>query len=743
MPDAAEHVAASAAVGSGHACNVTCVLAVRRGCIAPAMHPLVAALSVPAVLPHAITAGQIQPVSRSHPLTSARSIAPDAFRRWVIGGTLFAVTGYLAVTALNLYVAGAFDAETRRTALLTVITTIGLLISARWNPVVGGALTLTATWLEVESHFLVETSFPGAGIVLLPTLVLGFGLLLGSRVALGVAIATVVTTIVLHRLSPSMQLTGFTTVSLVWFLLFTVSVMSAWALMAFGLRGFTRVFTDMMASRQDLADTTRFAPDGILVVNSENRVLMVNPAAEALIGLRAAQIVDRLITDVLSDVGMSSDQLVRLADPASMNVVELQLSPRNVQGTTPEHVEATWYAMEGGRRQLLLHNVSQRVRAEEQRRAMELQLAHSQRLDAVGRLAGGLSHDFNNILTAVSGSAEMLRTETDPVERGELLDEIIAARDRGAALTRQLLSFARREVTQPRVIDIGEHARGLTRLLQRVAGDRQRLRFELAPDCRALVDPGQLEQALVNLVANARDAMPDGGWCEIACERVTNAAGDARVLLHVSDEGSGMTPETAERAFEPFFTTKARGQGTGLGLASVHGMAQQSNGSARIDSAPGRGTRVTIELPAVSEAATAPPDATAAPAHHSGPYSILVAEDDIGTRRIVERILRHAGYDVRTAVDGVEALAVLEAGEGPFDLLLSDVMMPGCTGPELSDRARVMRPGLPVLLMTGYAEEHLGELMSSRTARDVITKPFSGTELTNRIAELLRTTSPV
>jgi CheY-like chemotaxis protein/two-component sensor histidine kinase len=354
-----------------------------------------------------------------------------------------------------------------------------------------------------------------------------------------------------------------------------------------------------------------------------------------------------------------------------------------------------------------------------------------------------LSHDFNNILTAVSGSAEMLRTETDPVERGELLDEIIAARDRGAALTRQLLSFARREVTQPRVIDIGEHARSLTRLLQRVAGDRQRLRFELASDCRALVDPGQLEQALVNLVANARDAMPDGGWCEIACERVTNAAGDARVLLHVSDDGTGMPPEIAERAFEPFFTTKARGQGTGLGLASVHGMAQQSNGSARIDTAPGRGTRVTIDLPAVSEAATAPPDATTASAHHSGPYSILVAEDDIGTRRIVERILRHAGYDVRTAVDGIEALAVLEAGEGPFDLLLSDVMMPGCTGPELSDRARVMHPALPVLLMTGYAEEQLGELMSSRTARDVITKPFSGTELTNRIAELLRATSPV
>ncbi len=361
----------------------------------------------------------------------------------------------------------------------------------------------------------------------------------------------------------------------------------------------------------------------------------------------------------------------------------------------------------------------------------------------MGRLAGGLSHDFNNILTAVSGSAEMLRTETNLVERNELLDEIIAARDRGAALTRQLLSFARREVTQPRVIDIGEHARGLERLLQRVAGDRQRLRYDLAPDCRALVDPGQLEQALVNLVANARDAMPDGGTCCIACERITNAAGDPRVLLHVSDDGTGMTSEVAERAFEPFFTTKARGQGTGLGLASVHGMAEQSNGTARIETAPGRGTRVTIELPAVSEAATVVPAVSNVLAERSGRYSILIAEDDNGTRRIVERILRHAGYDVHTAVDGLQALALIEAADEPFDLLLSDVMMPGCTGPELSDRVRAMYPGTPVLLMTGYAEEQLGELMSNQAARDVITKPFSGSELTNRIAELLRTAGAV
>ncbi len=687
--------------------------------------------------------GQIAFVSKSLSLTSAQNIAPEALRRWVINGTMLASGGYLAFTILNLSVDGAFSEVSRRTALLALITALSLVITMRWSPVLGGSLTLVATWLEVQYGFLASLTFPAPGIVIMPTLVLAFGFLLGTRVTLGVAIATVVVTIMTHRLSPGMQLTGFTTPSYFWFLMFTVSVMSVWALVAFGLSGFTRVYKTMTASRQDLADTIRFAPDGILVVDRANRVLLVNPAAEALFGLRDSDIVDRPIADVLSDVSGRSDQLLELAHGSSAGTVTLQLSARDTASPDAIHVEATWHTMRGGRRQLLLRNISQRVRAEEQRRVMEIQLAHAQRLDAVGRLAGGLSHDFNNILTAVSGSAEMLRTESDPVERNELLDEIIAARDRGAALTRQLLAFARREVRQPRVIDIGEHAQGLERLLQRVAGDRQRLRFELTPGCRALVDPGQLEQALVNLVANARDAMPDGGWCVVSCERMEDATGDVRVLLHVSDDGAGMTPEVAERAFEPFFTTKARGQGTGLGLASVHGMAEQSNGSARIETAAGRGTRVTIDLPAVNAAPTVVPDLTAVPSQRSDPYTILVAEDDSGTRRIVERILLHAGYNVRTAVDGLEALALLDAGEGPFDLILSDVMMPGCTGPELSDRVRIMYPGTPVLLMTGYAEDQLDALLTNRTARDVITKPFSGSELTNRIADLMRAESPV
>jgi CheY-like chemotaxis protein len=255
------------------------------------------------------------------------------------------------------------------------------------------------------------------------------------------------------------------------------------------------------------------------------------------------------------------------------------------------------------------------------------------------------------------------------------------------------------------------------------------------------VDPGQLEQSLVNLVSNARDAMPSGGTCTIIIERITDTSGAPRVRLHVEDEGVGMSDEIATRAFEPFFTTKPRGQGTGLGLASVHGMAEQSDGSAQITSRAGHGTRVTIDLPWVEAAASRIPDTEVPSPSRSGPQSILVAEDDSGTRRVVQRILEHAGYIVQTADDGTEAMALIENAAVSFDMVLSDVMMPGHTGPEIMDRVRARRPGTPVLLMTGYAEEQLSELLAAGPGREIITKPFSTESLLARVAALLNATA--
>lgn len=678
-------------------------------------------------------------MTRHISLSSARGIAPQAFRRWVISATSLAVLGYATFLVLDAREHGIASAIMGRNSIMTLLSLCAVAFSTRGNPVVGGMITLTSTWLEVETQFLIDPVFPSAGILILPVLLLGFGLLLGARAACVVAAITVVSTIATHLQSPTMQRTGLTAESMYFFAMHTISIFSTWALLYLSLSGFGRVFEAMEANEQDLADTIRFAPDGILVTDRKHLVRLANPAAERLLGLSSDRLIPRTVEAILTDAAARRDQLDAIVRETGQTPLELQLAAGD---GTAVHIEATWRGMEAGRRQLLLRDISQRVRAEEQRRAMELQLSHAQRLDAVGRLAGGLSHDFNNILTAVSGSAELLRGETDPTERDELLDEIIAARDRGAALTRQLLAFARREVTQPRVIDLAEHVRSLERLLQRVAGDRQRLRLELEPECRVRVDPGQLEQALVNLVANARDAMPGGGCCTVRVSRTVTSGPGARVLLDVIDEGVGMSVDIASRAFEPFFTTKARGQGTGLGLASVHGMAEQSDGSARIVSTPAKGTHVTIDLPAVDEAATPVVVQPVISAPHTGPRSILVAEDDSGTRRIVERILQHAGYRVTTAADGTEAMALLDAATTSFDFVLTDVMMPGHTGLEIADRARALSPGTPVLLMTGYAEEQLGDLLSGRPEREVITKPFSGSALTLRIAELLQSSSP-
>jgi PAS domain S-box-containing protein len=631
--------------------------------------------------------------------------------------------------------AGMLVALTGRNGIMTLVTLLTVFIAVRWNPLTAVTLALAACWLEIETAFLLNPLFPSPGVLVLPVLLLALGLLLGLPVAFVAACVTVVATIATHLASPAMRTTGVTPDSIYFFVLHAVSMFATWTLLALSLTGLTRVFNAMTANEHDLADTIRFAPDGILVVDQQNRVMLANPAAEALLGLPRDRLIGRPIAAALAAVDGRRDQLDAVASEQGQTPIELHLVAR---GDAQARVEATWRGMEGGRRQLLLRDVSERVRAEAERRDMELQLSHAQRLDAVGRLAGGLSHDFNNILTAVSGSAEMLRIEQNPQERNELLDEIIAARDRGAALTRQLLAFARREVTQPRVFELSAHIRGMERLLQRVAGDRLLLRLELSPDSRVRVDPGQLEQALVNLVSNARDAMPNGGWCTISVVQIVTGEGARRILLHVADAGVGMTRDVLSRAFEPFFTTKARGQGTGLGLASVHGMAEQSDGSVRIESTAGEGTRVTIELPAVSEPPTPAEPTLMTPTPHTGPRSILVAEDDSGTRRVVERILRHAGFSVTTAADGSEAMALLTSVVIPFDVVLTDVMMPGYTGLEIADHLRARYPGTPVLLMTGYNEEQPGDLMGDRTERDVITKPFSGSELLARITGLFR-----
>lgn len=676
-------------------------------------------------------------VDRYPSLSSVQSLAPADFRRWVLGGVSITLLGYITISAVAIWQFGfAGEIGVVPQLLAAAVCAVALLIAVRGHEVSGGLIALSATWCELHYGFIISPVFPTSGMLILPVLMIGFGLLLGARIAFIVTIFSIITSIALHVLSPALRSAPLSGSTIYWFAQHAIAMSAAWGLLALSLSGFGRVFYQMVREEHDLADTIRFAPDGILVLHGDGHVILCNPAAEAVLELPAEKIVGRSIAELLSAATHRSDVDELVGKDTGETPIALELARHD---GTPVHVEATWRRMEGDRRQLLLRDVSERMRADDERRSMELHLAHAQRLEAVGQLAGSLSHDFNNILTALGGSAELLREETDAAERSALLDEIFAARDRGATLTRQLLAFARREVIQPRVIDVAELVRALERLLQRVAGDRHRLRFELAPGCRVRADVGQLEHALVNLVSNARDAMPEGGICTITVERTIDAKGVRWVQLHVTDQGAGMTDEIAARAFEPFFTTKTRGQGTGLGLASVQGTAVRSGGHARISATPEGGTRVSMELPFVDELPTVTVPLRHESTPRSGPFTILVAEDDDAARSVVDRMLRRVGYTTILASDGAEALRVIAETDATVDLLLTDVMMPALTGPKLAERVRDLKPQLPVLFMSGFAEETIGDLGALSVGRDLITKPFTSAELANRVAELLRT----
>jgi hypothetical protein len=377
----------------------------------------------------------------------------------------------------------------------------------------------------------------------------------------------------------------------------------------------------------------------------------------------------------------------------------------------------------------------------EEQRALQEQLQQSQRMEAVGRLAGGVAHDFNNLLTVIGAGAEFLRESPDPDVRA-LAEEIGAAQERGARLTRQLLAFARRDVIQPRPVDLCTVVQDVEPLLRKLAGAEAPLRLDLAGPAWIVADPGQVEQVLLNLVSNARDAMPGGGPLEVAVSTGSTDGGhtpEGFVCLRVRDFGSGMTDEVRRLAFDPFFTTKPRGKGTGLGLPMVHGIVTQNGGRVELDTGPGRGTTVTVLWPETS----APSERAPAALRPSGERvqasgTVLLVEDDEPARGLIRLQLQRAGYRVLEAHDAPTAEAI--AGVERVDLLLTDVVMPGPSGIDLARRLRAVRPELPVLLMSGYLDDP--RVMESGLDPDlrILFKPFRGEELRTQVAEALRGT---
>ena len=387
-------------------------------------------------------------------------------------------------------------------------------------------------------------------------------------------------------------------------------------------------------------------------------------------------------------------------------------------------------------------DITERKRAERERTELERRLQQAQRMESVGQLAGGIAHDFNNLLAVILNYSSFIRGEIgddDPIR--DDVEEIQRAAERAAALTHQLLVFSRRELVEPETIDLNAVVADMHKLLLRTLGEDVKLGTALAPGLAPVeADRGQIEQVIVNLAVNARDAMPQGGTLMIETANVEPATGGGRrVSLRVTDTGCGMEDMVAARAFEPFFSTKPRGKGSGLGLATVYGIVAQAAGEIELDSAPGRGTAVELRLPA-AEASGAPVPAPRrrAVAAGQGHETILVVEDEHAVRELTARILSRRGHEVLSAGSPTEALHVFANHEWPIDLLLTDVVMPDMSGKELAERIRHRQPRLRVLYMSGYDDEIVSRHGVVEAGASFLQKPFDAQGLVARVDEVLR-----
>jgi two-component system, cell cycle sensor histidine kinase and response regulator CckA len=388
-----------------------------------------------------------------------------------------------------------------------------------------------------------------------------------------------------------------------------------------------------------------------------------------------------------------------------------------------------------------------------ERRDMEEKLRQSQKMEAVGRLAGGVAHDFNNLLTVILGYTGLLQRSLRDAGRdrdAEAIEQIRVAGNRAASLTQQLLAFSRQQVLQAKVLDLNAVVSNLAPMLQRVIGEDIAFETSLDPGLPSVfADAGQLEQVIMNLVVNARDAMPEGGKLEIETRGVEACADESSrhpgskpgpyVALSVRDTGAGMTPEVQSKVFEPFFTTKEVGKGTGLGLSTVHGIVQQSGGFVRLESAPGRGTTLRIYLPSVeSEAAPARPLPESA-VHRSlvTSQTILLIEDEKQLQELLGTVLAEHGYTVLTASDGLEALEVAKTHDGPIDLLVSDVVMPGAGGPRVVSEIQRFRPEAKVIFMSGYADDSIVRQGLTESGAHFLQKPFTPSAILKKVQQVL------
>jgi two-component system cell cycle sensor histidine kinase/response regulator CckA len=494
--------------------------------------------------------------------------------------------------------------------------------------------------------------------------------------------------------------------------------------------------------------------DGVLLIAADGRITLANRHMAEMLGCTVDELIGESTFTFLQeeDHGTATARLARrrrgLSDRYVGRMKRKDGSVLHVAVQADPIVDAKGQ-MEGT--VSVIEDLSERLAVKEVRGRLaqtEEQLRQAQKMEAIGVLAGGVAHDFNNILSVILSYAELLRDDLpagDP--RRADLEEIHKAGEKAAGLTRQLLAFSRKQVLRPRVLDLNETLAGTEKLLRRLLGEDIELVLEAAEGLgRVHADAGQIEQVLMNLVVNARDAMPRGGALtlrtadvDVDCESVERLGvpPGAYVCVTVTDTGCGMDAATQARIFEPFFTTKEAGKGTGLGLSTVFGIVEQSGGRVTVASAPGKGTTFCVYLPRKVEEPVAAEEAPPPRSRLEGTETVLLVEDDEQVRRVVVSTLRRQGYELLVAADGSEALRLMEEREGPVHLLLTDVVMPRMSGRDLAETLKNRRPGIRVLFMSGYTKDAVLRHGVSDGSVAFVQKPVTPEALATRVRQAL------
>jgi PAS domain S-box-containing protein len=519
-------------------------------------------------------------------------------------------------------------------------------------------------------------------------------------------------------------------------------------------------------------------PDAFVGVVGNGEIVLANGQTEALFGYTRKELIGKQI-ELLMPTRFAQTHNAHLseyfADPRTRPMgAELELAGQRKDGSEfPAEISLSSIVLDSGQvlataairdisDRVAIAREKERLEAETEKERLLNQLHHTRRLESLGELAGGIAHDFNNLLAVIINYAGFVAEDLDagePADSAEKrvvmradVEQISIAAERAAHLTRQLLAFARREVVQPDVVDVNAVVTAVEQLLRRTLGEHIELRSELEKELRSvLIDPGQVEQILVNLAVNARDAMPEGGVLKVDTANIEigedyvegrpELSPGPHVRLRVSDTGSGMPREVAERAFDPFFTTKAPGRGTGLGLATVYGIVQQAGGRARIYSEAGVGTTFTALLPATDRTPIREaPEID--PVELRGDEAILLVEDEDALREVTRRILASAGYRVLTAASGDAALVVAAEQHGRIDLLLTDVIMPHMHGPQLAEQINVSWPSIRTMFMSGFAHPILDSGGHLEPGVTLIEKPFSAPSLLAKVRRVLSSRMP-